>query len=226
MRQAVLTSTPAGILSPPLYEYASGYAQDDVLDPGKGYWAYANQAGTLYLDGSGGSLNVPETQPGQGVPGSVQDFRLPLTVSDGSNSTLVSIGVSPQGSDGYDANLDFLAPPPGPSGTFDARLIESGTEYLVDVRGSQAEEQIFVLHFKPVMEGDAVVISWDSTGLSAWGTFEMVDLLGGQRVSLDMSTQEELIIEPDTDLAAGLMIRVRSRPAVNNYVIYLPMILD
>jgi hypothetical protein len=46
---SAITSTPAGILSPPLYGYGTAYEETTTIVPGEGYWVYATQAGTLHL---------------------------------------------------------------------------------------------------------------------------------------------------------------------------------
>jgi hypothetical protein len=57
---SAITSTPAGILSLPLYGYTNGYSEATKLLPGAAYWAYATQAGTLHLSGGVGlAMNVP-----------------------------------------------------------------------------------------------------------------------------------------------------------------------
>jgi hypothetical protein len=220
-----ISSTPAGILNPPLYEYANGYVQDDVLDPGKGYWAYVNQAGTLHLGGSGGA-SAPAAPQGQEPVWSAQEFRLPLTVSNGGNSATVSIGIAPLGSAGYDADLDLLAPPAPPAGAFDARLTGNGFDYLMDIRGPVREMQTFILRYGGGDQLSPIVLSWDHTELSAWGTFEIVDLLSGDLIRLDMSANGELIVESDSVLANGLLIQFTPNAATHNHFIFAPMVFN
>ena len=47
-----ITSTPADILSPPVYGFDSSYVEADTLLTGDGFWAYMDQAGTLHLEPS------------------------------------------------------------------------------------------------------------------------------------------------------------------------------
>ncbi len=47
-----LTTTPAGILNSNFYGFNNGYTQAANLEPGKGYWIRASQAGTLNLPAS------------------------------------------------------------------------------------------------------------------------------------------------------------------------------
>lgn len=219
-----ISSTPASILNPPLYEYANGYLQDSVLNPGKGYWAYATQPGTLHLGGASGS-SAPSAPPMEESVGGPVDFRLPLTIQAGDNSMTVRIGVSPQGSAGYDAELDWLAPPRPPAGAFTAHLVWNDLEYLMDVRGADQPEQTYVLRYQMVEE-ESIILSWDRDRLSALGVFELMDLLDGDGTRLDMSTVDELVIEPGGYLSEGLMIRFEPKAVLGPYQIYLPLVID
>jgi hypothetical protein len=204
-----------------VYGYSNAYVQATSLQPGVGYWAYVTQAGTLHL--SGGSLAGGVSQPSAGVRNLPQDFRLPLEVTSAQHTTTLTLGVSPQGSDGFDAGLDQLAPPPGPSGTFDAGLAYEAERYLVDVRSSQPGAYTFTLLVRPAHEGDEIVLSWDAQALAGIGQFEIVDLLGGQLFVLDMSTTQELVIQPGSVLYSGLLIRVRANAP--RYPMFLPLLV-
>jgi Zn-dependent metalloprotease len=218
---SALTSTPAGILSPPLYGYTNAYVQANALDPGEGYWAYATQAGTLHLGGSGMQAAAGE-QPGEHPLDLPQDFRVPIRVSDGVSSITVTLGVSPEGSDGFDAGLDLRAPPPGPAGTFDARLEESGQDYLVDVRSSQPGEYIFTLVYKPGQADEDIMLRWNAEALAGLGEFQIIDRLTGDLFVLNMSTTRELVIKPGSILSSGLQIRVKT--ASPGYSVFLPFL--
>jgi hypothetical protein len=183
------------------------------------------QAGTLHLGGGGGlAINdsgVPAS--GRGLP---QDFRLPIVVSGGGNSVSVVLGVSPEGSEGYDAGVDQLAPPVGPAGTFDVRLQNAGQQYLTDVRGSEAGEYEFTMLFTPAQEGEDredIVLRWDAERLAGLGRFEIVDSVTGELYVLDMSTTGELVIHPGTVLYSGLRIRVTTSPP--RYPLFLPVMI-
>jgi len=44
-----ITTSPAGIIQSPFFEYNNGYYQADVLNHGKGYWVRVKQNGTITL---------------------------------------------------------------------------------------------------------------------------------------------------------------------------------
>jgi hypothetical protein len=219
---SAITSTPAGILLPPLYGYSTGYSLATTLQPGAAYWAYATQAGTLHLAGGGGlAMNVPQASlSGPDLP---QDFRLPIEVRNGQGTMTAVLGVSPQGSAGFDPGLDQLAPPPSPAGAFDVRLANEGQQFLVDVRSSQPGAYTFTLHYSPMQASEDIVLRWDAEALAGLGKFEIVDLTGGDVYTLDMSTRGELVIQPGSVLYQGLRIRVTSNPP--SYPMFLPLLV-
>jgi hypothetical protein len=47
---AGITTTPANILTSLFYEYSNGYTSPQILQPGKGYWVRAAQAGVINLN--------------------------------------------------------------------------------------------------------------------------------------------------------------------------------
>jgi hypothetical protein len=219
---SAITSSPAGILSLPLYRYANGYIQTTTLQPGAGYWAYTAQAGTLHLGGGGGLAMgiLPPPSASRDLP---QDFLLPIEVRSGGGMMTAVLGVSPQGSAGYDAGLDQLAPPPAPAGAFDVRWTNDGNQYLADVRDSQSREYTFTLRYSPMQGSEDIILKWDAQTLAGLGKFEIVDLLGGVQFVQDMSTVEELVIQPGTVLYDGLQIRVTIDPP--SYPMFLPMLV-
>jgi hypothetical protein len=217
-----ITSTPTGILSLPMYSYANGYNQASTLQPGGGYWAYVTQAGTLHLAGGGG-LAATALPPHSGEWNLPQDFRLPLEVNSLGAKTTIVLGVSTQGSSGYDPGLDWLAPPPGPTGTLDARLVIDGVEFLADVRSSLLRSYTFTLYITPPQAGEDILLRWDADALPSLGEFEIVDLIGGEQLRLDMSTTSELLIQSGSPLYGGLQIRVTTNPP--SYITFLPVLV-
>lgn len=217
-----ISSTPAGILNPPVYAYDNGYGQVDMLNPGEGYWAYVTEAGTLHVASSSSGSGTLSSAPLSSV-GQPQDFRLPITVSAGLNNTVVRIGVSPEGGAGYDAGLDLLAPPLPPPGAFDARLIGDGDDFLMDVRSADEEEHIFIVRYRTDSDGTPIVLNWHGQALSELGTFEIMDLFGGDLLRLDMASRDELVIEPESVLSQGMLIRFV--PKSPGHTLFLPHLM-
>jgi hypothetical protein len=142
-----------------------------------------------------------------------QDFDFPILVSDGINSLTLTVGVDPNGSIGFDPGLDILAPPPAPTGLFDARLRISNEDYYKDIRNNAITENEFLLLYSPET-GGAITLSWNSSIVDSLGSFQMVDLLDGTYFNLNMSTADSLDIANYPILSSGLKILITPNPAV------------
>ncbi|MCC5935469.1 MAG: hypothetical protein JJU35_14575, partial [Balneolales bacterium] len=86
----------------------------------------AQFAGGIGRGDSRGALEaIIDPDPG------TSDFATFLSVSDaGSNSITLTIGTAPDATSGFDPQYDQFAPPPGPAGTFDARISFEGEDYF------------------------------------------------------------------------------------------------
>ncbi len=142
-----LTTTPAGILSSNFYGFNGGYAQPTNLEPGKGYWIRASQAGTMNLPVS---LLV---KSGYEVVQQIQkDWSKILITDKTGNASTLCVAKS-------DINTSlFELPPVPPAGVFDARfasqsMVEnittaakviniSGATYPVEVRAEGIDLQV------------------------------------------------------------------------------------
>lgn len=138
-------------------------------------------------------------------------FEVPVTVSDGTNTQVLTIAVNPLGTPGFDPGLDILAPPPPPTGGFDARLTWLGEAYFKDVRSDAALADTFVITYAAETDTQgvpvgAIVLSWDNSGLPALGCFRITDNLTGMLFSLDMTTTGTLAASSNPILSAGLRI--------------------
>jgi hypothetical protein len=136
-----------------------------------------------------------------------QDFEIPIKVSDGTFSDTLVIGVNPDGTDGYDDTLDILAPPLPPSGAFGTLLEWNYEQYYKDIRDNSTTEKTFQLHYQE-SSGGAIVLNWDSTGLSQLGTFIIQDRFDGSYFSLDMTTTNTLDVYSYSILNDWLKIKV------------------
>lgn len=138
-------------------------------------------------------------------------FEVPVTVSDGTNTQMLTIAVNPLGTPGFDPGLDVLAPPPPPAGGFDARLTWLGEAYFKDVRSDAAAADTFVITYAAETDTQGVavgpiVLSWDNSVLPALGCFRITDNLTGALFSLDMATTGNLAAGSNPVLNAGIRI--------------------
>jgi len=136
-----------------------------------------------------------------------QDFDIPIKVTDGTNNQILTIGVDPNGTDGYDSGLDIFAPPPPPTGAFDARLEWQGEQYITDIRDNSTEDKTYVMKYQPATGGE-IILSWDNMALNDLGTFVIVDNITGLLFNLDMTTTNSLAISSSQYINNGLRIQV------------------
>lgn len=140
-----------------------------------------------------------------------QDFDFPILVSDGLNSQQLAVGVDPNGSSGYDPGLDLFAPPPPPTGAFDARLRILGEDYLRDVRDNSINEKEFFMLYAP-QTGRSLTLYWDAALADSLGSFWMTDNINGTFFSLNMAAADSLSISNYPVLASGLKILLTPNP--------------
>ena len=134
-----------------------------------------------------------------------QNFVVPVNVSDGNNNRDLDIGVSPIATDGFDPQIDFLAPPPAPGGSFDTR-IAGPVSLLRDIRSNTIDEKLFSFSYQAGNGFGPIVLSWDSALLSTLGTFTIVDDITGELFGpIDMTTINSLVAS-DPLIAGGLRI--------------------
>ncbi len=135
-----------------------------------------------------------------------QNFEVPITVTDGVGSTVLTLGIDPAGTDGEDAGLDDMLPPTPPSG-FDARFIIGVEGASKDIRGNDLTEKTFVMEYQPET-GNNIVVKWDKTSLAALGTFTIVDDITGGLYSQDMLTTDSLDVSTSAFVTDKLRILV------------------
>lgn len=116
-----------------------------------------------------------------------QEFSLPIAVSDGSNSSTVIFGVNNNG----DINtavegLDQPAPPPSPSGSFDARFTLNNIDYFTKFLDTTKVDNKFIqLSYAAATGESAISLSWNHDDLP---TDWELNFTNGQGVSLSVST--------------------------------------
>lgn len=134
------------------------------------------------------------------------DFMLPITVTDGVSSTTLTIGMKEGANVGRDA-YDKVAPPPPPSGAFDARLIGPDTDYFTDVRPLDGDPIEFELAYQVGTGGAAIELTWDPDQFAQYGAFVIIDKFDTGLVEVDMTEEESLDTSTESVLENGLLIR-------------------
>jgi len=126
---------------------------------------------------------------------SAQNFDVPILVTDGCGSITLTLGVDPSGTDGFDSGLDVYAPPPPPTGAFDARFCILSEDYIKDIRDSLSSEKQFHMSYQISTGCGPIVLHWDMTHVDSLGTFFIVDdITGALLAPIDMSTIDSLVV--------------------------------
>ena len=136
-----------------------------------------------------------------------QEFEFSIEVSDGNFNQTLIIGVNPAGTDNFDTDLDMQAPPPPPTGAFDARLTYLNVDYFKDIRDNSNSQKEFFLLYAPGPDG-SITLSWDSSLVRDLGNFEIVDNVTGELFNFDMLSGDFLDVSTHTELQDGLKILV------------------
>ncbi len=142
------------------------------------------------------------------INGFAQSFKLPIIVSDGTNQSILKIGTAVNGTDGYDQGLDVLAPPPPPSGAFDARLRENGTDYFTDIRDTNRTSKTYTLSYVAATGAGPITLKWDPSKLDSAWAYTITDDINGTSYHLDMKSRDSLDVSGSAYLKDGLRIIV------------------
>lgn len=149
---------------------------------------------------------------GVGAQTSLVDFEVSITVTDGVHSRDLTIGMREDALPGQDS-YDQLAPPPPPSGAFDARLKGIDNDYFTDVRPLVEDTTDFEVAYQASAGNGPVELQWDPDALAEFGDFVIVDRFETGSVSIDMTEVGHLDTSTESLLEDGLVIRVKARPS-------------
>ena len=157
-----------------------------------------------------------------------QDFDIPINVTDGANLQTLTIGVDPNGTNGYDPGLDLYAPPPPPSGAFDARLSIGGEDYLTDIRDNTTAEKQFHMSYVAATGQGPIVLTWDAAVVAALpiNYIHIVDDITGTLFGpIDMKVDNSLTVTSPFILN-GLRILLTPTTVTNNPPVVIHPIPD
>ncbi|AXJ01334.1 Por secretion system C-terminal sorting domain-containing protein [Cyclonatronum proteinivorum] len=131
-----------------------------------------------------------DDDPAPGDP----DFVTPVSVSDtADNSVILTFGTAADATPGFDPQYDLFAPPPGPAGTFDARISFDDDDYFTFFQPTTTEQTVWPVLVRPSAGNAPVTLSWDPSTLAEEGIFH----LSGNGISVDMR-QENSVVVPGT----------------------------
>ena len=217
---SAITSTPAGILSPPLFGYGTTYLEATTLDPGEGYWAYVTEDGTLHIGTAESATGTPAIPTNNTC---TLDYQVEIDVGDnGIDGDLLTIGQGPSANDDLnDWCGEARLPPKPPAGAFDARLVLPAMldASKKDYRSSLSNPLEWRLEFQPGAGGYPFTFTWDNTVLPP-GTWHLQDKFGGSLIDIDMTAQNNFILESDNYDA----LVIKHNAAVPLIPLYTPII--
>ncbi len=123
------------------------------------------------------------------------EFAATLSVSDNcAASQLLRFGTCPQASNGFDPFFDQYAPPPPPTGAFDARFRIEGDDYLKDFRASNTGAITWDVHYQETAGCAPATLGWDNSEFPPAGSFRLVDAAtSGSLVDVDMRASNTYI---------------------------------
>jgi hypothetical protein len=215
-----ITSSPAGLLIPPIFGYSGSYSVSDTLYPGVGYWAMVDQSGTLNLNAvtaaamstratSKLAKTMPSDQPIPTLATSSTCYEiwdLDLSVTDGIINQDLTIGQGNFATISNDPGCDLLAPPPAPSGSFDVRIANL-TDYFIDYRQADyADQIIWDINYTPSSGNGPVILTWNNLAMPGAGSFRLMDRFGGMNVNIDMASTDTFDSSTSLFTANGVRI--------------------
>jgi uncharacterized protein (TIGR02145 family) len=108
-----------------------------------------------------------------------------LLTNSKDNSISLEFGIFADATEGYDDQVDQLAPPNPPSGTFDARFSHLSEDYYKDFRPIPETETVWTLK---LASGGALPIRiiWDPATLPSAGSILLKDAINGSFINVDM----------------------------------------
>jgi hypothetical protein len=123
-------------------------------------------------------------------------FTAVLSVKTQTNTSInLTIGAKATATDGFDPDLDRLAPPSPPDGIFDARLIGPDESYFDDFRPITETVTQWKVRFSASSSDRPVTISWNRAELPATGAMIIRDVITGAFVSADMRSTDAVTVQ-------------------------------
>ena len=166
-------------------------------------------AGTAFLVFEEDTLEIPQeayngTAPDMGAfespfgtVGGDPDFMVTINAAGGTADYDLTLGFSPNATDGFDPGLDQYAPPAPPPPSFDAALGWNGERFYTQVVQGSASDLIeheweMQLQFSTSNE---ILLTWDNNGWDDLATFQLQDAFGGTMVNIDMTQENSFLVD-------------------------------
>ncbi|MCH8486375.1 MAG: SusE domain-containing protein [Candidatus Cyclonatronum sp.] len=119
------------------------------------------------------------------------DFDIVFTVADAAGNTVnLTIGTAADATTGYDPQYDLFAPPPGPAGTFDARITFEDEDYFTFFQPTTVEQTVWPMQLRPSSGNSPVTLSWNNATFPSEGNVLLALSDGG---IINLRNQSELV---------------------------------
>ena len=121
------------------------------------------------------------------------DFAISIEAGSNEHSLDMTVGFSPDATDGYDEGIDSYSPPAPPPPSFNVALGWEGDRYYTQILAGLAEDEGVEHVFDIQLQYDTnnlITLSWDNTGWAGLGSFILQDAFGGVFINFDMLTGE------------------------------------
>jgi hypothetical protein len=133
-------------------------------------------------------------EPPSGDP----DFSVTINVTGGVGSYDLTIGFSPDATDGYDEGIDTYFPPAPPPPAFDAALTWGGDRYSTQILNGSIDDLVVHEYGVALAYGtdNLITVTWDNTGWSdLMSACVLQDAFGGLLgIDVDMLTGTSLTL--------------------------------
>ncbi|MDP6144043.1 MAG: hypothetical protein QGF49_07885, partial [Candidatus Marinimicrobia bacterium] len=132
-------------------------------------------------------------------PGDGPDFSVTINASAGGPAEYdLTVGFSPDATDGYDQGIDAYAPPAPPPPAFDAALSWGGERYYTQIVNGSSDD--LVEHLWDIQlsypSDNLITLTWDNTGWAGLGSFHLTDAFDGELgIDIDMTTVNSLTLD-------------------------------
>jgi hypothetical protein len=129
-----------------------------------------------------------------------QFSEIEFRFSDGEFETVLTVGLSPTGDNEFIDGVDIYAPPPAPSGAFDAYFSFNSESYIKKVvSNTNTETKEFQVNFSNAAGNNPIRIEWDASKLpsNTW-RFYFTDSYGGSFLAKTDLKEFNGTITPET----------------------------
>jgi len=196
---ASASPSEGGSVNPESATYSSGDEVEVEATPSEG-WEFVEWTGDRESSDNPLTFNISsDTDLTATFEQVSQAFSGAVTVTDGTNSIDLTLGMDSNATSGYDSSLDEEVPPPPPSGSFYGQFNIPDYSLKTDYRAVSGEEVIWEVEFAPE-EGNSLTLKWDFSAISHVGSLTLVDDPENPSFELDMKSNTSHSVSSSTSV--------------------------